>query len=405
MKYDFDQAPDRSASDSDKWRQYEKDIIPLWVADMDFVSPEPVVRALVERVEHGVFGYPIGISKRHTDVPEIRPVIVDRLRQLYDWEIEPGDLVFLPGVVKGFTQACHAVGNPGGGVLVQPPVYHHFLTAPKLADKIRQDVQLLHSPDGNYFIEKDAFEAGITDRTDLFILCNPHNPVGRVFRQNELERMAEVCLRNDVVICSDEIHCDLVFGGHQHTPIASLNPEIAANTITLMAPSKTFNLAGLQFSFAVIQNQELRRQYVRAGKGLVSWVNALGWVAAMAAYCEGQEWLDQLLDYLQANRDYLQEFVERELPGVSMASPEGTYLAWLDCRDADIEGNPAEFFLHNARVALSDGSVFGSGGEGFVRLNFGCPRSLLAEAFDRMKKALLEEKLFSGRGAPAELYS
>ncbi|MGD9091982.1 MAG: PatB family C-S lyase [Anaerolineales bacterium] len=391
MKYDFDHAPDRSASDSLKWRQYDADVVPLWVADMDFASPEPVVRALHERIEHGVFGYPVGISKRHTDVPEIRPVIVNRLRQLYDWEIEPGDLVFLPGVVKGFTQACHAVGEPGGGVLVQPPVYHHFLTAPQLADKFRQDVQLHRHPDGDYIIEWDAFEAGITDQTDLFILCNPHNPVGRVFRQSELERMAEVCLRNNVVICSDEIHCDLLFQGHQHTPIASLDPDIAANTITLMAPSKTFNLAGLQFSFAVIQNQELRRQYILAGKGLVSWVNAFGWIAAMSAYCEGQGWLDQLLDYLQVNRDYLHEFVRQDLPGVSMTGPEGTYLAWLDCQEAEIKGNPAEFFLQNARVALSDGSVFGSGGEGFVRLNFGCPRPLLAEALDRIKRSLVEK--------------
>jgi cysteine-S-conjugate beta-lyase len=387
MKYDFDQAPDRTATDSLKWREYDGDVIPLWVADMDFVSPEPVIRALHERVDHGVFGYPQGIAKRHTDVPQIREVIVNRMRQLYEWEIEPGDLVFLPGVVKGFNLACHAVGKLGGAVLVQPPVYHHFLTAPKLAGKIRQDVELLRNPDGDYFVDWDAFEKGFTDLTDLFILCNPHNPLGRVFRQSELERMAEICLMNGVVICSDEIHCDLVYRGHQHVPLASLDPEIANNTITLMAPSKTFNLAGLQFSFAIIQNPELRREYVRAGKGLVSWVNALGWVAAMAAYCDGQEWLDQLLDYLQVNRDYLHEFVLGELPGVSMASPEGTYLAWLDCRRAGIEGNPAEFFLQNARLALSDGSDFGSGGEGFVRLNFGCPRPLLAEALQRMKEA------------------
>lgn len=388
MNYDFDHAPDRSVSDSFKWRKNEKGVLPLWVADMDFVSPEPVIRALHERIDHGVFGYPRGIAKRHTEVPEIRPVLVERMRELYGWEIEEQDLVFLPGVVKGFTQACHAVGEPGGGVLVQPPVYHHFLTAPKLAGKIRQDAPLYPSPGGEYFIEWQAFEAGITDQTDLFILCNPHNPVGRVFDERELEQMAEICLRNGLVICSDEIHCDLVYQGHQHIPIASLDPEIADNTITLMAPSKTFNLAGLQFSFAIIQNPELRRAYVGASKGLVSWVNALGWVAGLAAYCHGQEWLDQLLVYLQANRDHLYEFVQDELPGVSMAIPQGTYLAWLDCRGAGIEGNLAKFFLHEARVALSDGSDFGNGGAGFVRLNFGCPRSLLVEALQRMKKAL-----------------
>jgi cystathionine beta-lyase len=200
--------------------------------------------------------------------------------------------------------------------------------------------------------------------------------------------MAELCLRRDVVICSDEIHCDLVYKEYRHIPIASLDPEIADSTVTLMAPSKTYNLPGLKFSVAVVQNRTLRRKYRRMGRDLLGGVNLMGRVAALAAYREGQEWLDQILLYLEANRDYLYEYVEKELSGISMAVPEGTYLAWLDCREAGIEGNAQNFFLQKARVALSDGITFGKGGEGFVRLNFGCPRSILLEALDRMRRVL-----------------
>jgi cystathionine beta-lyase len=252
----------------------------------------------------------------------------------------------------------------------------------------RQDVELIRTDDGSYRIDWDAFESAITEQTRLFILCNPHNPVGRVFKDDELARMSEICLQNDVIMCSDEIHCDLIFSGYHHTPIATLDPEFAQNTITLMAASKTFNLAGLQCSFTVIQNPDLREQYEHAGKGLVSWVNLMGLIAMEAAYLYGQTWLDELLVYLEANRDYAYEYVNHQLPGVSMLKPEGTYLAWLDCRDAGIAGSPHEFFLEEARVAMNDGGTFGCGGEGFVRLNFGCPRSMLTEALNRINGAL-----------------
>ena len=205
--------------------------------------------------------------------------------------------------------------------------------------------------------------------------------------------MAEICLQRKILIVSDEIHCDLLFNGHTHIPTASLDPQVAQQTITLMAPSKTFNIAGLEFSFAVIQNPELRKQFQHAHKGLVGGINLMGWVAALAAYQDGQDWLDQLLVYLQANRDFLYEMVQSKLPGVHITLPEGTYLAWLDCRQAEIPGNPYEFFLQKARVALNDGKTFGKGGEGFVRLNFGCPRRMLAEGLERMKAALSGEQI------------
>ena len=223
---------DRRFSDSVKWGLYDSDVLPLWVADMDFLSPEPVIRALRDRVDHGVFGY-------GKEPAELRPVIVERLQRLYGWQVAPEALVFVPGVVTGFNQAAHAVTSPGDGVLVQTPVYFPMLYAPGNVGCTLDEMELTRKHDGSYEIDFDAFEAAITDRTRVFLLCSPHNPVGRVFRQDELERMAEVCLRHDVVICSDEIHCDLVFQGYAHLPIASLAPEIAERSITLIAPSKS----------------------------------------------------------------------------------------------------------------------------------------------------------------------
>ena len=292
----------------------------------------------------------------------------------------------MPGVIRGFNLAGHTVAKEGGAILFQTPAYPPILAAPHNAGMQRQEVAL--TPGGGaYYVDWDTFEAAFTGQTRLFILCNPHNPVGRVFRQDELSRMAEICLRHDVTICSDEIHCDLVYSGHQHLPVASISPEIAQNTITLMAPSKTFNIAGLDCSFAVIQNKKLRKRYQQAHHGLISGVNVMGWVAALAAYQDGQEWLGQALAYLEANRDYLYEFVREEIPDVGLFKPEGTYLAWLDCRGLGLD-NPYKFFLEQARVALNEGDMFGAGGKGYVRLNFGCPRATLVEALERMRDAL-----------------
>ena len=378
MTYDLDQLIDRRPSDSIKWHHYGKDVLPLWVADLDFAAPEPVIRALRERVEHGIFGY-------GGEPPDLRPTIVDRLQRLYGWQVAPEALVFLPGVVVGFNLATQAVTSPGDGVLAQTPVYYPILYAPGNAGCTLDEMELTRQPDGTYTVDYDALEAAITDRTRIFILCNPHNPVGRVFQSDELERMAEICLRHKLVICSDEIHCDLVFPGHQHLPIASLDPEIARRTITLMAPSKTYNVAGLDCSMAIVQDPELRKQLKAARAGLVPRINIMGYTAALAAYRDGQPWLDAVLAYLESNLDYLLQYVHAHLPGITMSRPEGTYLAWLDCRQSGLPDNPHEFFLKEAKVAVNDGATFGRGGEGFVRLNFGCPRSTLEEALERMR--------------------
>ncbi len=381
MHYDFDTPIDRRQSDSEKWSRYPDDVLPLWVADMDFVSAEAVIRALRQRVAHGVFGYA-------SEPTELRRVLVERLLRLYEWPVSEEHLVFVPGVVVGFNLACRAVASPGDAVLVQTPVYPPILEAPGNANLQCKVVPLVQGVDGCYYIDFDLFERSIDEHTRLFILCNPHNPVGRVFKREELKCIAEICLRHNLIICSDEIHCDMVFSGHRHIPIAAIDPAVAMCTITLMAPSKTFNIAGLQCSFAVIPNAALRQRFRAARAGLVPQVNLMGFTAALAAYRDGQSWLDEVLVYLEANRDLVVEYVNTCMNGVKVCRPEATMLAWLDCRSAPVQGNPYRFFLERARVALSDGTLFGLGGEGFVRLNFGCPRSILVEALERMCYAL-----------------
>jgi len=385
MSYDFDGAPSRQGTDSLKWQRYG-DALPLWVADMDFPAPEPVLAALQERVAQGVFGY--GAP------PEaLTETLCARMADLYQWAVTPEQIVYLPGLVCGLNGVCRAIGAPGDEVLVQTPVYPPFLAAPGHHERRLVTVELTAElRDGRlyYTFDDAAFATAISARTRLFMLCHPHNPVGRVFNSTELDRLAGLCERYDLTVCSDEIHCDLLLDGRRHTPFATLGPEIAQRCITLMAPSKTFNLPGLGASFAIIQNPALKKRFKQALRGIVPDANILGLAAALAAYQHGGDWLRELLPYLAANRDDLADTVARSLPGVRATIPEATYLTWLDCREAGIPGNPHAFFLKQAGVALNDGAAFGPGGEGFVRLNFGCPRARLTEGLERMQAALLK---------------
>ncbi len=388
MTHPYDEIPDRRATESIKWRAYPADVLPMWVADMDFRSPEPVIQALQERVAQGIYGYP-------GPVDGLIDAILGWLETRHHWKVDREDILLVPGIVTGLNWFCNALGQPGGSVLVQSPVYPPFLSAPANAG-LQLHQMPLRDWGGRYTAEAAAFDpacqaaAAAGHPAGLFILCNPHNPVGRAFSRPELEGMAEACLRNNLLICADEIHADLVYPGSCHIPIASIDPEIAARTVTFMAPSKTFNIAGLECSFAVVPNPELRRSLQQGGRGLVGWVNLLGQIAARAAYAEGAPWLAGILDYLQDNRDFLYRYimVENRLPGVTMTLPEATYLAWLDCRGTGVE-NPSAFFLEQARVALNPGNEFGQGGAGFVRLNFGCPRPMLVEALERLRLALV----------------
>lgn len=379
MTYDFDTPVNRRHTDCLKWDTCPEDVLPLPVADMDFVAPEPVRRALQERLDHGVFGY-------SCEPPELRGVLVDRLYRLYGWSVSPEALVFLPGVIAGFNLSCRIVTG-GTGVLVQPPVYPPLLGSPANHGLHRLEAPLVSDASGHYEIDWATFDQ-MAARSRLFVLCNPHNPVGRVFTRAELEQVAEICLRHDLDVCSDEIHCDVIYPGHNHVPLASLHPEIAKRTVTLMAPSKSYNIPGIHCAFAVIPDADLRERYSRARAGLVGVPGILGYIAALTAYRDCEDWFSQVMAYLQANRDYLADYVAQYLPGVRMSPMEGTFLAWLDCRKAGIEGNPARFFLEQARVALGDGAGFGEAGQGFVRLNFACPRVTLTEGLERMRAAL-----------------
>ncbi len=377
----FDRIPDRRSSDSIKWNAHPPEVLPLWVADMDFPAPPEVLRALQERVAHGVFGYP-------KDGRETREAIAAWMSRRHGWQVDPRHIVLLPGVVPGLHLAAQGFARPGEALLVQPPVYGRFLEVAAAAGLEQREAPLCRAADGRYEVDFAAFEAAISPQTRLFLLCNPQNPTGRVFTRPELERIAETCLRHEVLIISDEIHHDVVFPGHRHIPIASLAPEVARRTITLVAPSKTFNVAGLQLAAAIIPDAGLRKTYKAARRGLLGWVNVMGRVATVAAYRHGEAWLEAVMEYLEANRAFLTAYAAENLPGVSLAAPEGTFLAWLDCRQSGIEGPPHKFFLRQARVALNDGAWFGAGGDGFVRLNFATSRSVLEEALQRMSAAL-----------------
>ena len=384
MIYNFDEPVERRGSDSGKWHYFGEDVLPMWVADMDFRSPEPITKALHERIDHGVFGYGL-------DSPKLKEVICARMQHLYNWTITPEDIFFLPGLVCGLNVVSRAIGEKGDGVLTTVPVYPPFLTAPTNQEHTLHVAALDEHVAGqqiHYTVNYDAFAAAIQPNTRLFLLCNPHNPIGRAFTREELLRMAAICQQHDLIICSDEIHADLLLGGARHIPIASLDPEIAQRTVTILAPSKTYNLPGLGCSLAIIQNPELRRQVQKAAAGIVPHVNILGYVAAIAAYSECNDWLDQLRTYLTANRDFMVAYLKEQLPAIRTTVPEATYLAWLDCRDAGIEGNPQKFFLEKAKVALNDGPMFGQGGAGFVRLNFGCTRATLEQGLAQMAAAL-----------------
>jgi cystathionine beta-lyase len=384
MPYDFDRVIDRRSNGSIKWRYYDPDVLPMWVADMDFPSPPPIVEALQRQVSTGEFGY----GWPSNDLLE---TLCARLERLYQWHVTPEQIVFIPSLVTGIHAACRAVGEPGDGVIMQTPVYPPFVGAPANHDRVAQFAPLTDSHDGQhlrYTIDFDRFEETIDPRTRLFLLCNPHNPTGVAYSPDDQRRLAEICLRHDIVICSDEIHCDLLLDGVTHTPIASLDPEIADKTITMMAPSKTFNVPGLKASFLVIPNEQLRQRFVKRTEGIVPWVNNLGLLALHAAYRDCDDWLQELKAYLTENRNIYLAFMREHLPQLPTTKPDATYLAWIDGREAGIPGSPYTFFLEKARVALTDGKSFGPGGENMIRLNFGCPRATLLEGLEKLHHAM-----------------
>jgi cystathionine beta-lyase len=381
MTFDFDTPVQRAGTDSQKWQKYAgRDVLPLWVADMDFPSPPAIVAALRRRADHAVFGYARPV-KSQVDA------VVAAMESRYGWRIDPAWLVWLPGLVVGLNVTAQAFAQPGDEVLSLAPVYPPFMSAPKNSGRVAVTVPFVLR-DGGWTIDWDALGRAVTPRTKMFFLCNPHNPLARVWRRDELSRLAEFCLRHNLLLCSDEIHCDLILDpALPHIPTGTLGTEIAKRTITLMAPSKTYNVPGLGTSFAIIPDAALRAQFVRATAGIVAEVNALGYAACEAAYRDSEPWRQALLAYLRGNRDHLLDFVARELPGVRVEAPiEATYLAWLNVSALGLADPVAHFETHG--IGLSDGANFGSPKGTHVRLNFGCPRATLTTALRRMQSAL-----------------
>lgn len=371
--FDFERVVDRRGGDSIKWNRYAgRDVLPMWVADMDFAAPPAIIAALQRRVAHGVFGY--------ADVwPALTDSVLGHLQTAYGWRIEADWLIWLPGLVTGLNVACHAVD---GDVLTATPVYPPFMSAPRLSGRGLGTFPLVQQSD-RWGWDWAAATAALSPTTKLFLLCHPHNPVGRAWETEELAAVADFCQRHDLVVCSDEIHCDLILdAGRRHTPIALLDEAIARRSITLMAPSKTFNIPGLGCAFAVIPDAGLRRRFTRAMAGIVPHVNVLGLVACEAALRDCGDWHAALLDTLRRNRDRV-ESVVAGLPGLRMTHVEATYLAWIDARGLIGEGlkNPQSHFEAHG-LGLSDGADFGA--PGWLRLNFGCAPSVLDEALKRL---------------------
>lgn len=377
MHFDFDAPVDRTGTWSARWERYAgRDVIPLWVADTDFRAPDCVIDAMRRRLEHGVLGYTVQPA-------ELRDAIVERMARLYGWRIAAEWIVFLPGVVPGLHLAARHLCPPGAHALLPVPVYHHFKKALERAPRAHTEVPLTLSG-GRWVFDEDRLAASVRPETKLLFLCNPQNPGGTIFTRAELERLAAFALRHDLVVCSDEIHCDLLLDpGKPHVPIAALSPEMSRRTATLYAPNKTWNFPGAGAAWAVIEDPALRAAFMTDDHATIHDPSLFGYVAALAAFRDGEQWLAAQLDYLRANRDRVEQWVGAT-PGLAMAHTESTYLAWIDCAGLGVADPQALFLEHG--VALSPGAQFGA--PAFVRLNFGTQRARLDAALERMSSAV-----------------
>ena len=392
MKYDFNQICDRKNTNCFKWDFIQSifgndDVIPMWVADMDFPVATPIVEALKRRVEHEFYGY----TKASTDVIQS---VVDRMWDKYAWKIKLEWIVFTPGVVPALNIAVRMLTHPGDEIILQEPVYYPFFPAVTSSgcQIVNNQLKLIN---GRYEMDYEDLEhqfharigmLPVPNRIKAIMLCNPHNPVGRLWSKEELTKLGDIAIKHGVVVISDEIHCELLFKDHQHTPFASISEEFEQNSIVCMSPSKTFNLAGLEVSSIIIPNKKLRHLFINTRTGILPEPNLFGYTALEAAYRFGDEWLDQLLDYLQGNLDFLLKYFANRIPKIKVIKPQGTYLIWLDCRDLGMDDMTLRNFMRDkAKVGFDDGFLFGSGGSGFQRMNIACPRPILEEALIRIE--------------------
>lgn len=387
MKYNFDTVVDRMKSSSVKWDGAEalfgeKDLLPLWVADMDFIVPEEVSKAVADKAAHGIFGYTIREESYYQS-------IIDWMKTRHDWTIEKEWICHSPGVVTALSLAVQAYTNPGDKVIVQPPVYYPFM---KVTETNGREVVFnpLVNHNGTYEMDFENLVSKIDESVKLLMLCNPHNPGGFVWKKEDLQRLGEICMEHGILVISDEIHSDLVFKKGSHIPFASLSEQFAQHSITCTAPSKTFNLAGLQTSNIIIPNEELREKFAaETERNAIGMPNSFGPIATEAAYTYGGEWLDEVMSYVEGNLKFITDYFAEYVPALKVLPLEATYLAWIDCTALEMTPEELEtFFLSKAHVALNQGKVFGPGGEGFVRMNLACSRSIVEKAAKQIKDAV-----------------
>lgn len=386
MNYNFDEIIDRSNTNCEKYDSREevfgnKDVIPLWVADTDFRTPNFIVDAVKERASHEVYGYPIKPDSYFTSIQ-------GWLKRRHNWQVEKDLIAFSPNVVVGLASLVMSLTKPGDKVIVQPPVYYPFFHVVEGNERVLVE-NPLKNVEGRYRFDFDDLKAKIDTNTKMLLLCNPHNPGGMVWSKDELTELGQICLENNIIVVSDEIHADLVYKGYQHVPFATLSDQLAGICITTMAASKTFNMAGLSSAFIITSNPRFMKAYKRLMKAThISSGNFFGLVATEAAFNHGDAWVGELMEYLQGNLDFLEKYIATHLPEIKVMHPEATFLAWLDVSGLPEKTAKVYRKLNKAGVGLSYGSNFGTGGERFLRLNFGCPRSVLAKALDIMKREL-----------------
>ncbi|WP_055665881.1 MalY/PatB family protein [Desnuesiella massiliensis] len=385
MIYDFDKIIDRKNTTCVKWDEAlncsGEELLPMWVADMDLPCPKEVQEAILSRADHAVFGYTYPKE-------EVYKLIIDRVRENYGWQIKKEWIVFLPGVVDGISSSVQGFSKEGEGVIIQEPVYHPFKNVVKGLKRVSKNNQLKLAGEKYVMDYENLKKLCKEEDTKLAILCSPHNPVGRVWSREELISFGNACIENDVIIVSDEIHSDIIYKGNKHSCFGAISEEFAQNSIVLMAPSKTFNVAGLSQAFAIITNDSLRDTFIASRVGM-NWGNVFGITALEACYKYGEDYLKDLLQYLEENVDYVKSFIEERIPNIKMFKPEGTYLLWLDMRALGMKQQELdEFLLNKVKIKFNSGVMFGEAGEGFQRMNIGCPRSYIEEAMHRLEEAI-----------------
>jgi cystathionine beta-lyase len=391
MVYDFDTVYERDSTNSAKWSLRKElgmdDVLPLWVADMDFACPPEIVKAMRERVDHPLYGYTTSSSKYYNS-------LIQWMAKRHDWEgIQREWICFSPGVVSAFNFAIQAYSHPGDKVILQPPVYYPMKMA--IDNNGRRMVENpLKIVNGKYVMDYEDLEKKIDDRTKMIILCSPHNPVGRVWTHQEIKQLTEICEKKDIIIVSDEIHNDLIIGKTKHTCTATISNDAMQRTVTLVSPSKTFNIAGLANSSAIIPNKKLRNAFLSVTESHgIHFANTFGMVSQEAAYTYGEAWLGELLNYLRENQRYLENFIKTRISKLIVYPLEGTYLTWVDCSAIGLNDEELkEFMLKKAKLWLDEGTMFGSGGSMFMRINIACPRIILQTALERLEKAVNEMK-------------